>query len=546
MEPSPFRHGEGCQDRRPANPAQAGEAGNDEYSGHHHGGVGGHGTRRSVVGVKDEISCGGSTGPTADTTPTTGKVRLAGGEVGAAHSSGEGGNDAGAKGPYLVDGNSAGQDEAMAPSGEIATPPKVRKLQRTLYRKAKEDKRWRAWSLYADLCRRDVLETALGSVLRNAGAPGVDGVTTEAVKANAAAFLDEVQTQLREKRYRPLPVLRVWIPKADGKPRPLGIPTVTDRVVQAALRVLLEPVFEADFHDASYGYRPKRNAHQAIDAITLALMQGKTEVIDADLSGYFDTIDHAQLLRLVARRVSDGSILRLVKLFLKAPIVERQQDGRSRVTPNDRGTPQGGVISPLLANVYLNGLDHAVNDNPELEAKLVRYADDFVLLTRPGRAAGLHERLKVYLERKGLRLNAAKTRLLDARQESLQFLGFTIRWQKSRRSGRCYPNVEPSTKARQKLHAAVRSQLNRWTTHQSAVATVRKVNQTVRGWSHYFHHGNSTRVFAAEQSWLRARLRVWLWRKHDRTLSRWSFFTNDRLHGQYQLFSLPTRAAYLR
>lgn len=434
----------------------------------------------------------------------------------------------------------------MAPFGGITTPPKVRKLQRTLYRKAKEDKRWRAWSLYADLCRRDVLETALGSVLRNAGAPGVDGMTTEAVKANAAAFLDDVQTQLREKRYRPAPVLRVWIPKADGKQRPLGIPTVTDRVVQAALRVLLEPVFEADFHEASYGYRPKRNAHQAIDAITLALMQGKTEVIDADLSGYFDTIDHAQLLRLVARRVSDGSILRLVKRFLKAPIVERRADGRTQVTPNDRGTPQGGVISPLLANVYLNGLDHAVNDDPKLEAKLVRYADDFVLLTRPGRAAGLHERLKVYLERKGLKLNAAKTRLFDARQTSLQFLGFTIRWQQSRRTGRCYPNVEPSMKARQRLRAAVRGQLNRWTTHQSAVATVRKVNQTVRGWSQYFHHGNSTRVFAVEQAWLRARLRVWLWRKHDRTLSRWSFFTNDRLHGQYQLFSLPTRAAYLR
>jgi group II intron reverse transcriptase/maturase len=433
----------------------------------------------------------------------------------------------------LVDENSAGQDEAMAPFGEIATPPKVRKLQRTLYRKAKEDKRWRAWSLYADLCRRDVLETALGSVLRNAGAPGVDGVTTEAIKANAAAFLDEVQRQLREKRYRPAPVLRVWILKADGKQRPLGIPTVTERVVQAALRVLLEPVFEVDFHDASYGYRPKHNAHQAIDATTLALMQGKTEVIDAD----FDTIDHAQLLRLAARRMSDGCILRLVKLFLKAPIVERNQDGWSLVTPNDRGTPQGGVISPLLANVYLNGLDHAVNDDPELEAKLVRYADDFVLLTRPGRAAGLHERLKVYLEQKGLKLNAAKTRLLDAWQESLQFLGFTIRWQKSRRSDRCYPNVEPSAKARQKLHATVRRQLNRWTTHQSAVATVRKVNQAVRGWSQYFNHGNSTRVFAVEQSWLRARLRVWLWRKHDRTLSRWSFFTNDRLHGQYQLAS---------
>lgn len=498
------------------------------------------------MGIKDEISAGGPLGLTRSTTPNQGEARAADGEVGAVHSSAEGGNDAGAKGPYLVDENSAGQDEAMAPFGEITTPPKVRKLQRTLYRKAKENKRWRAWSLYADLCRRDVLETALGSVLRNTGAAGVDGMTTETAKSSACVFLDGLQTQLREKRYRPSPVLRVWIPKPDGKQRPLGIPTVTDRVVQAALRLLLEPIFEVDFNDGSYGYRPKRSAQQAIDAITAALMQGKTEIIDADLSGYFDSIDHAQLLRLVARRVSDGSILKLVKLFLKAPIVERMQDGRSWITPNDRGTPQGGVISPLLANVYLNGLDHAVNKNPKLEAKLVRYADDFVLLTKPGRAAGLQERLKVYLDRKGLTLNAAKTRLLDIRQESLQFLGFAIRWQQSRRTGRCYPNVEPSAKARQKLHQNVRSQLNRWTTHQSAVATVRKLNQTVRGWSHYFHHGNSTRVFGAEKAWLQQRLRVWLWRKYDRTLSRWSFFTNDRLHGQYQLFSLPTRAAYLR
>jgi group II intron reverse transcriptase/maturase len=445
----------------------------------------------------------------------------------------------------LVDENSEAKDEAMVPEMEITTPDKVQKLQRTLYRKAKESKRWRAWSLYADLCRRDVLETALKAVLGNAGAAGVDGVTTEEVKTSAAAFLDGLQTQLREKSYRPSPVLRVWIPKADGKQRPLGIPTVKDRVVQAALRVLLEPIFEADFHEDSYGYRPKRNAHQAIDAITLALMQGRTEVIDADLSGYFDTIDHAALLRLVARRVSDGSILRLVKLFLKAPIVE-EKSGKRSIHPNDRGTPQGGVISPLLANLYLNSLDHGVNGQPELEAKLVRYADDFVVLTRPGNGAGLYQRLKDYLGRKGLTLNAAKTRVFDVRQQSLSFLGFTVRWQRSRRTGRSYPHVEPSQKARRKLHDSTRKILNRWTTHQSCKATVTQVNRVVRGWSQYYHHGNCTRVFGAELEWLRQRLRGWLWRKYDRTLSRWSFFTTERLHGQYQLFPLPTRAPYLR
>lgn len=444
-----------------------------------------------------------------------------------------------------MDENSEAKDEAMVPEMEIRTPDKVQQLQRTLYRKAKEGKRWRAWSLYADLCRRDVLETALKAVLGNAGAAGVDGVTTEEIKASAATFLDGLQTQLREKSYRPSPVLRVWIPKADGKQRPLGIPTVKDRVVQAALRVLLEPIFEADFHEASYGYRPKRNAHQAIDAITLALMQGKTEVIDADLSGYFDPIDHAALLRLVARRVSDGSILRLVKLFLKAPIVE-EKAGRRTIHPNDRGTPQGGVISPLLANLYLNSLDHGVNGRPELEAKLVRYADDFGVLTRPGNGAGLYQRLKDYLGRKGLTLNAAKTRVFDIRRERLSFLGFTVRWQRSRRTGRYYTHVEPSQKARCTLHDSTRKILNRWTRHQSCTATVTQVNRVVQGWAQYYHHRNSTRVFAAELNWLRQRLRGWLWRKYDCTLGLYSFFTHERLHGQYQLYSLPTRAPYLR
>jgi RNA-directed DNA polymerase len=430
----------------------------------------------------------------------------------------------------------------MALFAGIATPPKVRQLQRTLYRKAKADGRWRAWSLYGDLCRRDVLETALAAVVRKAGAAGVDGVTTVAVETAKETFLDTLQTELREKRFRPSPVKRVWIPKADGKQRPLGVPTVKDRIVQAGLLVVLQPLFEADFDDGSFGYRPKRSAHGALDAIRTALWQGRHEVIDADLNGYFDTIDHAGLLRLVARRVSDGSVLALVKRFLKAPIVE-EKDGRRTIRPNARGTPQGGVISPLLANLYLNSLDHGVNDHPELGARLVRYADDFVLLCRPGDGPALYERLQAHLQRKGLHLNETKTRVLDARRERFRFLGFEVSWRRSCHTGVEYPHVEPSPKAKAELRTAVRQELNHWTTWRSSTEAIRTVNGIVRGWGAYFHYANSTTAMTGLQQWLRRRVRHWLWEKYGRRLGPYTFFTNERLYGQYGLAQLPLHRA---
>ncbi len=433
----------------------------------------------------------------------------------------------------------------MIPPWEVPTPNKVQALQRTLNRKAKGDPRWRAWTLWGDLCRRDVLETALTAVLTNAGAAGVDRVTTETAKADLVAFLDGLQTELKARSYRPSPVLRVWIPKADGRLRPLGIPTVKDRVVQTALVILLGPIFEADFSEYSFGYRPGRSAHQALDAIKEAIWQGKTEVVDADLSGYFDTIPHAELLRLVARRVSDGAILRLVKLFLKAPIVE-EKEGKRAVWPNQSGTPQGGVISPLLANLYLNRLDHQVNDNPGLNARMVRYADDLVLLCRPGNGSEYYQRLKAYLERHGLALNEAKSRLVDVHQESVRFLGFDVRWRHSRFSGRGYVHVEPSRKAQQRLRDVVRQELNHWTRWRSCTETVRRVNRIVQGWSNYYHYGNCAKVFYRHQDWLRERFRTWLWSKYDRNLGRYSFFTRERLHGQYHLWALPRTAKWTR
>jgi len=389
-----------------------------------------------------------------------------------------------------------------------------------------------------------VLTTALAAVVSNAGSAGVDGVTTEQVKAAGAVFLDALESELRSKSYRPSPVLRVWIPKTDGKQRPLGIPTVKDRVVQAALVLLLQPIFEADFNEGSFGYRPGRSAHQAMEVIRQAVRQGRYEVIDADLSDYFGSIPHAALLKQVARRVSDGSILGLVKRFLRAPIVE-DIDGKRRIQPNLRGAPQGGPLSPLASNLYLNSLDHGVNGRPELNARLVRYADDFVLLCRPGKGSALFARLRVYLARKGLRLNETKTRVIDARQTSFRFLGFEVSW-RTNRFGKQYPHVEPSQKARLKLRDAVRDELNHRTTWRSCAESIRRVNRIVQGWGQYYHYGNCTRVFASQQDWLNQRLRGWLWQKYDRTLGFSTFFTNERLHGQYGFATLPTHAPQRR
>ena len=430
----------------------------------------------------------------------------------------------------------------------IETPKKIRDLQRTLYRQAKGNPKWKAWSLYGDLCRRDVLTYALKRVINNAGAPGVDGMTVESLKNSAdkrEEFLDNLQNELKEKSYKPSPVRRVYIPKANKKLRPLGIPCIKDRVLQSAVKLLLEPIFEADFHQNSFGYRPQKNAHQAIAEISEGLLSGQTEVVDADLSKYFDTIPHRELLKQVKRRVSDGAILKLIRAWLRAPIVEENaESGKKKNLPNKRGTPQGGVISPLLANLYLNDLDYKVNNKCELKPIMVRYADDLVILCRKGQGHGLKERLSKYLTERGLELNQEKTRIVDSKEEGFSFLGFQINWRKSKITGKTYPHKEPSSEARQRLRDKVREILNHWTLHYDAEDAVSEINQIVRGWGEYYHYGNSSRVFGSMQHWIEDRLNRWIWWKYKRKRRLWRGSMSKVISKQYQLYQLPRTVKY--
>jgi group II intron reverse transcriptase/maturase len=434
----------------------------------------------------------------------------------------------------------------MAGGTRIVTPDKVRELQIGLYRKAKTAPQHRFWSLYGELLRRDILARALERQRQKGGGAGVDGETLAAIQvtpAKQAQWLERLREELQAKTYRPSPVRRVMIPKSGGGERPLGIPTVKDRVVQTALCLLLMPIFEADFHPRSYGFRPKRGAHQAIGEIQKAVQQGYVEVIDADLTKYFDTIPHRGLLRAVARRVSDGSVLRLIKQWLRAPIVEEAKTGQRRVVPNPCGTPQGGVISPLLANLYLNPLDHGVNDTTFGRARLVRYADDFVIACAPGRGPEMMQRLQRWLGAKGLGLNEVKTRTVNLRQTGINFLGFNLTWRKARRGGG-YLHAQPSQKNQRNLRADLRGILNHWTHWRPLQDVVREANQVLRGWAGYFHYGNSVRVMKRMNAYSQNRLRRWLWRKHGCTRALWKHYPGEQMHTRYGLYELPQRARW--
>jgi RNA-directed DNA polymerase len=401
----------------------------------------------------------------------------------------------------------------------LETPEKIRTLQRKLYCKAKAESAFRFYLLYDKICREDILRHAYALARANAGAPGVDGITfTEIEASGIEKWLAGLREELVAKTYRPQPVRRVMIPKPGGGERPLGIPTIRDRVAQTAAKLVLEPIFEADFEDNAYGYRPKRGGADAIKEVHRLICRGYTDVVDADLSKYFDSIPHSDLLKSVARRIVDRHVLRLIKLWLKAPIEERDEDGKRRMRGgkcSTCGTPQGGVASPMLANIYMNRfLKHwrITTRGEAFRAHVVSYADDFVILSR-GHAAAALAWTKAVMARLGLSINEVKTSVKDARTESFDFLGYTFGPHRFRKDGHWYLGASPSKKSAQRLKTKVGELLVPG--NKGAWPEVRdRLNRLLRGWSTYFSYGTRLQAYRAIDQHVYDRVRNFLVKRH--------------------------------
>jgi len=427
----------------------------------------------------------------------------------------------------------------------LVTPATIRRFQRKLYVKAKEAPVCRFHQLYDKVYREDILLHAYRLACGNGGKPGVDGQTFEDIETNGVVeWLARLKEELAKKTYTPDPVRRVMIPKPGGGERPLGIPTIRDRVVQTAAKLVVEPIFEADLEASAYGYRPRRGAQDAVREVHRALCEGYTDVVDADLSRYFDTIPHHELMQSVARRISDRWMLKLIKGWLKVAVEERDEWGNRRKHGGRRsmvGTPQGGVISPLLANIYMNRFLRAWRERgkgTQYKARLITYADDFVILSR-GRAAEALEWTRWAMRRLGLTLNDAKTRIRNAHGEHFDFLGYTFGPEVYRREGLAYLAAKPSKKSVAQVKARIRQVLCPGNQAPWPVVAA-QMNRILRGWSHYFRYGSRQLAYRAVDGYVAERTRHFLRRRH-KVLSRGTRrFSAQRVFGALGIQRLRT------
>jgi RNA-directed DNA polymerase len=429
----------------------------------------------------------------------------------------------------------------------LQTPDKIRNLQRKLYLKAKAEPDFRFYLLYDKIYREDILRHAYDLMRSNKGAPGVDGVTFETIEAaGLEEWLSDIRKDLIEKTYRPAPVRRVMIPKPGGNgERPLGIPTIRDRTVQAAAKLVLEPIFEADLDPSAYGYRPKRGGLDAVKEGHVLLCRGYTNVVDADLAKYFDSIPHRELTQSVARRVVDRNVLRLIKMWLKAPVEERDEQGKRRMSGGRHstcGTPQGGVVSPTLANIYMNRFLkywRQSGRNAAYQAHVVSYADDFVILSR-GHAEEAKTWTGEVMNRLGLTLNEAKTSVRNARQERFDFLGYTFGPHHFPGNGRWYLGASPSNKSVQRIKDKVGEILVPGN-HAPWAEVCDQLNVLLRGWRSYFDYGSHQRACEAVDHHVFRSVRRFLVRRHKVPTRGTRRFTYTAVYGVLGVFRLNLR-----